>query len=316
MRMKKRRLRGAFRRKAGVTRSEAKRSRRSQKRSLKKSSEKLRRKKSLSTHLKPRSTMRRKMRTRKPSRLKRRLKSPTKKQLKKRSKSSSSKRKLFINKQRKQKTPKYAPKSKTAKKIRRRLTRAIREKAARKGFKLIKNIDADRALYEIDTALSRFISETASQLPFQWDIRTHFNRDGSVDGQARAHRLEAVEELRGGWNQAFKTLAEYSLWPRAVYQTEDNADDRTNGAFFFSVRWEFVPPDGADWKELDRRYERTKGGFATSTYYRFTDTAAQELVGHAPALTEALTQKHYSYDIYSITIRLHWSPDGEQPQWK
>jgi hypothetical protein len=213
----------------------------------------------------------------------------------------------------KRKTPKYVPKSKKAKKIRRRLKKTIREKAERYGFRLVQGINSDRALREVDSSLSQFVADATRELPLDWNIRTHFNRDGSVDGEAKA--VGDVSELDGGWDEAFGRMSEFNLWPRAIHQTEDHFEDRNNGAFFFSIRWEFKPPKGANFRELDARYERIKGGFATQTYWHFTDTAAQEIAGHAAALTEALEQNHYGYDVTSITVRLHWSPTGRKPQF-
>lgn len=227
-------------------------------------------------------------------------KTVTKSPSRKRSKVGSTKRltkaqkSLLITIRKRAKAAKLGWENRRAKekaRLNKRIQRRLKKDAhKRKGFVRTKVDSQHGALVEIDRALNEF----GAVIPIPWNVSTFQNRDGSVDGSVTVRGLDDVEK----WNQFFFTLSEFDRWPLG---------------FWFSIQWGFDAPE-EDFDEMEKRYERYKGGWATSSNWRESDTAAAMLTAFSTVVTKRLEGR--GYQLTRLIFRLHWNEHNLKPEWR
>jgi hypothetical protein len=263
--------------------------------------------------------------SRKASAMKKRSKSLTKKRPGKRSGSTNEKRKLT------RKSPKVPrgftktsptnerERSKTGKPI---VDEPVLEQSTRvqpSGFVYADPSESDQALTEIDQTLTSFAEEFGAHFPkLSFDAKTYPPyADGSVAGQVNISGFEGFD--KADWYEFFTTIGGFASWPVAHGQGRDG--ERNFGGFWFSVEMRFNVPKRKSLKGMDDRYQRYKGAWQTSTYWRRTREANLAIVDVSlwgkkePASIPELLENS-GYSVEHLALRLFWSEDGNRPNWR
>jgi hypothetical protein len=222
----------------------------------------------------------------------------------------------------KKRSPSHIPKP--SKKPAKRPATSRKAKAPKAGFVYADPKDSDAALENVDRALSD-VSESFSGLfpELSFDVRSYPPyKDGSVSGQVViSGNFEGYKEE--DWRKLLMSISGEGLWPVAHKQTSDT-DKRTNGGFWFSAEFRFDVPDGRAWRALESRYDRYAGGWKTSTNWRHSrqsnlalfDSAFWGTQKGAMSIPGLLQQEKFDYKVQQVALKLVWTPDGRQPEWK
>lgn len=175
---------------------------------------------------------------------------------------------------------------------------------------------SDDALTAVDNVLTDFESAMAEEgIGLKVSSRPP-HADGSVSGHAVLTDFEDFDDE--DWKETLFRLSNFSGWPFAHGQT---GEDRRNGAYWVSVVLRFNVPDGRKWRELEKRYERSRGAWETSTHWRHGRRANGAILdlasaGGGESVPSLLEQKKYGYKVESVTLKIVWTPDGRKPQWR